>query len=252
MTAVKLVAAAILLLVFVARLTGTSLDFILIERGFEMLFERFSCPALSPVLAPVTEPDVPAPQADPIGEFTARGLACGPFPDGAMPDAGGICWCLRAGRRIEILFHYSVERNRAEAGERVRRHWVRCGPEDWDLGESRKAWDALLPEGKRIVSSALTEARAENPDLVIGVPLPAMGAGGWKGMVMEAQVILHMLEFSRGRADGIFGPRTASALKAFRSEAGVEDGGGLDLEDMGLLRNSVLYPADIPIPLEGE
>ena len=76
------------------------------------------------------------------------------------------------------------------------------------------------------------------------VPLPVN-----RRMVAEAQYQLMTRGYYRGRIDGIYGPRTALALRAFQSSAALPMSGGLDrqtLDALGLSDTSLAYAAPAP------
>ena len=70
----------------------------------------------------------------------------------------------------------------------------------------------------------VAEGRAQDPAGAAAKVEPAPAAPS----VLEAQVELHRRGFSCGAIDGVFGPQTAAALRAFQRGSGIAESGNLD------------------------
>lgn len=65
---------------------------------------------------------------------------------------------------------------------------------------------------------------------------PSGGGGGGLSTVAEAQQILASLGFNPGKIDGVMGPNTASAIRAFQTKEGLPATGTLDAGTLAKLR----------------
>jgi peptidoglycan hydrolase-like protein with peptidoglycan-binding domain len=149
------------------------------------------------------------------------------------------------GVRAEVLMLYAataLERRRAQAALFV------CFGKDSPVGTREEAFQAVFPEGMRIVAAAVAEARGANGGLEFRGPLPPVGSGGEPGMFLEVQRILFYRGFAPGIPEGGFGPRSEEALKAFQRIAGVAVTGAVDGETLALLRLSCMRSTGEPVP----
>lgn len=63
------------------------------------------------------------------------------------------------------------------------------------------------------------------------------GGSSGKSMVRKAQQVLGELGLYTGAVDGLTGPRTKAAIKAFQSQMGLDVTGKLDIATMQAIRN---------------
>jgi lipoprotein-anchoring transpeptidase ErfK/SrfK len=82
------------------------------------------------------------------------------------------------------------------------------------------------------VAAVLTSvARAQDPAPTVAVDEPRPVES-----MLEAQIELHRRGFSCGSIDGVSGPQTAAALRAFQRFGGIQETGALDAATLDLLR----------------
>jgi peptidoglycan hydrolase-like protein with peptidoglycan-binding domain len=79
-------------------------------------------------------------------------------------------------------------------------------------------------------------AAAPTGDLFYGTPYEAMVPAARQRVVIDLQIALSRAGYYRHDIDGLFGPATAFALRAYQAQAGLTVNGRLDMETLRALR----------------
>jgi hypothetical protein len=151
--------------------------------------------------------------------------------------------------RGDVLSSYATAFDESRAAGQI--GWLSCSERIAADEALVEVTSKMFPEGMRLLSETLNEARVGNPRLEVYGESPRLVPDG-RQAVTVAQVILGLRGFRRGPADGNFDHGTANALGAFQSALGLPATGALNGEVQDLLRNSCLYPSYLAFPIDGE
>lgn len=104
--------------------------------------------------------------------------------------------------------------------------------------EARKRSSDWKPD-KAMEQQKVAESVTETPSAVAETPTPAKSMQYSRDAVREAQMLLAQLGYQPGSADGIWGPKTSSALQSFQRDAGMQVTKNLTMAELNEMRKRI-------------
>lgn len=155
-----------------------------------------------------------------------------------------IRWCIREGIRIETM-RDTIETNPGidEFNSIVNDYNIRCVSYRYRQGSQQQAEREVEIIRSQIVAGAIQDARQldRSSRATISSVSPNISTSSAPERpnaqyTREAQQLLTELGYTPGPVDGLYGSRTADAVKTFQRDAGLAQTGQIDPLLMGLLR----------------
>jgi hypothetical protein len=139
-----------------------------------------------------------------------------------------IRWCVREDIRIEAMRNIIVTNDGIQSFNKlVDNYNLRCSKYRYINNNQFKAELDVEPYRKMIISEAILTAKLFDGSSKALTSVPN---------TREAQQILLDLGYQPGPIDGIYGSRTADAVKAFQRDIGIKQDGNISPEFLELLR----------------
>lgn len=157
-----------------------------------------------------------------------------------------IRWCIREGIHIEAMRDV-IESNAGidEFNRIVNDYNSRCGSYRYRQGSQSRAERDVVAYRSQIVSEAILKARQLGRSYQPSYPSVSPGTSASSApkkpnaqYTREAQQLLADLGYDPGPVDGDYGRRTADAVKAFQSDAGITRDGWIDEDLLSTLRRA--------------
>jgi murein L,D-transpeptidase YcbB/YkuD len=172
-------------------------------------------------------------------------------PQYTMPSVGTnnvlkiaeIRWCVREDIRIKAMRDVINSKTGLDEFNRIIKDYnSRCVSYQYLEDSQSRAERDVEAYRSQIVSEAIREARqleqSSNPSDSSGVSTSAAPKKPNAQYTREAQQLLTALGYNPGPVDGVYGRKTANAVKAFQRDAGVTQDGWVDEDLLGTLRKA--------------
>ena len=149
-----------------------------------------------------------------------------------------IRWCIREDIRIEAMRNIPVTNNGIDGFNRlVSDYNLRCASFRYREGTLQRAERDVGAYKNQIIADARSYARTL--DASNSVSSSTSSRNSTSLLIHEAQNLLNNLGYSPGLADGIYGPRTASAVRSFQRDMNMIQDGQINQQLIERLRRAL-------------